>query len=311
MRRVSPLKRRRETLELPDGDFLDLDFYGPESFPLVILLHGLAGSSRSSYILGLQKALQKSGLSSVAMNFRGCGGRLNRTSRCYHSGETGDLHDLVKHLQQRFPGRAMAGLGFSLGGNVLMKWLGTSGRDAGLVAAVAVSVPMQLDSCAERMDQGFSKVYRNRLLKELKQYVRDKIGHLHSLGKPEEAQQLIALGDLSHISSFWQYDDQVVAKLYGFKSAADYYEKSSAKQYLKQIQIPLLIIHAADDPFMTAEVIPHAHQLSAHVELELTAQGGHVGFVAANRFGLPSYWLDERIPKYLAYQFRTRGFGIS
>lgn len=298
-RRKPPPPARRERLDLPDGDFVELDWCGEDSGPLVILVHGLAGSSRSSYIVGLQHALLKTGLRSVAMNFRGCGGTPNHTARCYHSGDTADFGQLCKCLKQRYPDSALAAVGFSLGANVLLKWLGEQGRFAHLSAAVAVSAPMLLNLCADRMDLGFSKVYRNRLLRELKDYVRWKHTHLRHIGKLDEAGKLERLGDLSGIRSFWDYDGRVVAPLYGFENAQDYYEKSSCRQYLKTIAAPTLIIHAEDDPFMTPQVIPSAEELSPAVRLEITAGGGHVGFLAGNIPGFPRYWLEQRIPAFL------------
>jgi hypothetical protein len=236
------------------------------------------------------------------MNFRGCGGQPNDTARCYHSGETGDFGEVVAELKRRQANKPLAAVGFSLGANVLLKWLGEQGHKAGLSAAVAVSPPLRLDLCATRMDVGFSKIYRDQLLRELKQYVRWKITHLRSSGKFAEAEKLEQLGNLSAIGSFWEYDGRVVAKLYGFKDAHDYYAKSSSRQYLKSIAAPTLIIHSRDDPFMTPQVIPSADELSANVQMEITAGGGHVGFIAGSIPGRPRYWLEQRIPAFLLEQ---------
>jgi len=160
---------------------------------LVILLHGLSGSTQSGYIKGLQHALLLHGISSVAMNFRGCGGEPNRLARCYHSGDTDDIHFLYQTLRQRLPQTALAAVGFSLGGNVLLKWLGEQGDNLALFAAVAVSVPLVLSVCATKMDSGFSRVYRDRLLSELKHFIRAKHRHLVRMGQFEEADKLEAL----------------------------------------------------------------------------------------------------------------------
>jgi predicted alpha/beta-fold hydrolase len=293
----------RERLATPDGDFLDLDWFGPEGRFLVILLHGLSGSSRSPYIRGMQMALANQGLQTVAINFRGCSGHPNHTSRGYHSGETRDFDHVVTTLSQRRPELSLGAVGYSLGGNVLLKWLGERGETATLSAAVAVSAPLRLDLCADRLDNGFSKLYRNQLLKELKDFVNWKREHLEFMGEVVEAQKLQALGDLSGIQSFWEYDYKVVARLYGFESASDYYQKSSARQFLGQIRRPTLIIHSRDDPFMTPAVIPHDTELSASVRLELTDAGGHVGFVSGPLPWRPRYWLEERIPRFMQQQF--------
>ena len=299
-RRVPSPPVRRERLRTRDGDFVDLDWCGGGAGPLVILLHGLSGSSRSPYIAGLQQALLRRGLRSVAMNFRGCGGQPNDTARCYHSGDTEDLDHLCETLKRRHPDAPLAAVGFSLGGNVLLKWLGEKGQaGAGLSAAVAVSAPMRLDLCSDRMDVGFSRLYRDRLLRELKDYIRWKQRHLRGCGNVQEAEKLEKLGDLSAIRSFWEYDERVVAALYGFDGARDYYAKSSSRQYLKCIATPTLIIHSRDDPFMTPQVIPAADELSPAVRLEITAGGGHVGFVSGLIPGFPRYWLERRIPAFL------------
>ncbi len=299
LRKPMPLQRIRERLWTPDNDFIDLDWYGDDKTSLVILLHGLSGSSESGYILGLQQALLRQGFSSVAMNFRGCSGEPNYMARSYHSGETEDIHFLYQTLRQRYPETAFAAVGFSLGGNVLLKWLGEQGKNAHLRAAVAVSVPLVLSECASRLDKGFSKIYRKHLLDELKHYIHKKRDYLTSKGHSTEADKLRQLGDLSSINSFWQYDDQVVARLHGYKDATDYYNRSSSRQFLSAIQTPTLVIHAQDDPFMTAAVGPHVNELSSQVELEIYAHGGHVGFIAGQKWLHPDYWLDRRIPTFL------------
>lgn len=283
----------------PDHDFLDLDCCGDGNLPLIILLHGLTGSSQSGYIKGLQHILLKQGFRSVALNFRGCSGESNNLARSYHSGETEDIHFLYQTLRQREPHTPLAVVGFSLGGNVLLKWLGEQGDKLSLFAAVAVSVPLVLGSCASKLDNGFSKIYRASLLRELKRYVRLKLTHLERTGNSQEAKKLEELGDLSSIKSFWQYDDRVVAKLHGFKNVHDYYQRSSSRQFLKSIAVPTLLIQAIDDPFMTESVLPEAAELSASVHLEITRSGGHVGFIDGNIPFIPRYWLDRRIPEFL------------
>lgn len=290
---------RRERLITPDGDFVDIDWCGEDDNPLVILLHGLTGSSQSVYIKGLQAKLLQQNFRSVALNFRGCSGESNHSARCYHSGDTQDIQFLYQVLRQREPKTPFAAIGFSLGGNVLLKWLGEQGENLDLFAAVAVSVPLVLSACATKLDYGFSKIYRANLLKELKVYIADKHQHLQTLGHQHEARKIENLGDLSKINSFWEYDERVVAKLHGFQSAHDYYHRSSSRQFLKAIAVPTLIIQAVDDPFMTAEVIPKVEELSPHVQLEVTQGGGHVGFVSGKNPFKPFYWLETRIPEFL------------
>ncbi|MGY6274102.1 hydrolase [Methylomonas sp. MgM2] len=306
MRKASPLKRQRERIFTPDHDFLDLDWYGNDKRHIVILLHGLTGSSRSSYILGLQYALNQYGFSSVAINFRGCSGESNLRARCYHSGETEDVAFVYKIVRQRYPKSALAAAGFSLGGNVLLKWLGEQGRELNLFAAAAVSVPLVLSECANKLDQGFSRIYRKYLLDELKRYMRNKQYALEQNGLLAEARKISALGDLSAIRSFWQYDDQVVARLHGFKDVDDYYTRSSSRQFLASIQLPTLLIQARDDPFMTEAILPNASELAPKVDLEIYDCGGHVGFVGSRRLSRIHYWLDQRVPQYLSEKLHNR-----
>ncbi len=296
----------RERLTTPDNDFIDLDWCGKGDKPLVILLHGLTGSSESGYINGLQSKLLEQGFRSVVLNFRGCSGQSNNLARCYHSGDTEDIDFLYQTLSQREPDTAMAVIGFSLGGNVLLKWLGERGDKLSLFAAIAVSVPLVLSACATKLDSGFSRFYRGNLIRELKDYMQFKIDHLHSIGNVAEVDKINRLGDLSEIISFWQYDDQVVAKLHGFNSAKDYYQQSSSRYYLNSIEVPTLLIQAIDDPFMTAEVIPHKKELSQKITMEITQGGGHVGFVSGITPFQPRYWLEQRIPEFLQQQlFKT------
>lgn len=289
----------RERLVTPDDDFIDIDWCGTGAQPLVILLHGLTGSSRSSYIQGLQYALAQIGWRSVAINHRGCSGEYNHTARCYHSGDTEDLHFLYQTIRQREPQTQLAAVGFSLGGNILLKWLGEQGGNIDLFAATAVSVPLLLNLCASKLDNGFSRVYRRHLLHALKNYIHDKRNYLKQLNKPHEVEKLARLGMLQDVRSFWQYDDKVIAKLYNFRDVHDYYQRSSSRQYLKSIAVPTLIIQAIDDPFMTAAVLPELQELSATVDLEITQAGGHVGFVSGQKPWQVEYWLDKRIPAYL------------
>lgn len=306
-RKIQSLPLRRERLITPDNDFLDIDWCGEGDKPLVILLHGLTGSSQSGYIKGLQHVLLSHNFRSVALNFRGCSGEANLLARCYHSGETEDIQFLYQVLRQREPNTAFAAIGFSLGGNVLLKWLGEQADKVSLFAAVAVSVPMVLSICTTQLDYGLSKFYCANLLRESKQYIANKQQHLEKLGIKQEAEKIKQLGDLSKITSFWEYDDRVVAKLHGFKDVHDYYQCASSRQFLKAITAPTLIIHALDDPFMTAEVIPQQNELSNKVQLEITPAGGHVGFISGKNPFKPLYWLEQRIPEFLHQQIGLFG----
>lgn len=284
------IELRRERLELSDGDFLDLDWMGSPRGPLVLILHGLEGCSSSHYVAGILRALHESGLRAVVAHFRGCSGEPNRLDRSYHSGETGDLHSIVQHLREREPMTALAAVGYSLGGNVLLKWLGEQGKRASLATAVAVSVPFDLHQAAWRLERGFSRLYQRVLLRSLQRSVQSKFRH-----RPAP----FDLAAISRLKSFRAFDGMVTAPLHGFHSADDYYTRSSCRQYLKHIEIPTLILHALDDTFLTPDAVPTVCELSQAVDLELSECGGHVGFVAGALPWKPHYWLEERIPAYL------------
>jgi predicted alpha/beta-fold hydrolase len=280
---------RRERLELPEGDFLDLAWTGSDG-PTVIVLHGLEGGLRSPYICGILRALSARGFRAVLMLFRGCSGEPNRLPRSYHSGETSDLRHVIATLRRRVPGGRLHAVGYSLGGNALLKYLGESGATSGLATAVAVSVPFVLAEAADRLNRGFSRLYQWWLVRALQKKIGIKFNH-----KPSP----VPLDRLSQFWSFWEFDDAVTAPLHGFRDAADYYQRSSARQYLRQIRTPTLILHAADDPFTTPAAVPQPEELAPDVTLELSATGGHVGFVSGTWPWAARYWLEERIPAFL------------
>ena len=291
VRRPPCVAFRRERLELPDGDFIDLDWTQTGSGPIVIVLHGLEGSSDSPYARGLLRAIERRGWRGVVMHFRGCSGETNRLARSYHSGDTDDLAFLVTILRRREPHAPLATVGFSLGGNVLLKWLGKTDGEAPLSAAVAVSVPFVLHSAAARLQRGFSRLYQWQLLRSLRRTVYIKQRHMEMPLKRR---------DLSTLKNFRDFDEYVTAPLHGFDSADHYYTVSSSRQYLGGITVPTLLLHARDDPFMSESAIPRPDELSESVTLELSPRGGHVGFVAGAWPWQARYWLDERIPAYLA-----------
>ena len=288
-RRAHPVLQR-ERLELADGDFIDLDWCGDSNRPVVVVLHGLEGSLQSHYTGGILQALSASGYRAVLMYFRGCSGEANRLARSYHSGETGDLATVLQHIRQRHRDTPLAVIGYSLGGNVLLKWLGETGGDNDLTTAVAVSVPFDLDLAARKLERGLSRVYQRYLLQKLR---RSAAVRSRQAALPLSAAQLGAL------KTFRQFDNAVTAPLHGFRDVDDYYSRSSSKAFLRDIITPTLIIHAEDDPFLPANAVPTGEMLGPATTLELSAAGGHVGFIAGDRPGCPRYWLETRICQHL------------
>jgi predicted alpha/beta-fold hydrolase len=292
-RRRPRLSRERERVELPDGDFIDIDWAGHGR--LALILHGLEGGSDSHYARGLLNFLAQRGFRAGVFHFRGCSGTLNRLARNYHSGDTADLAYVASRIMARGGDKSLSLIGFSLGGNVLLKWLAETGVEAPVNAAVAVSVPFSLAKVASRLERGFSRLYQWRLVSALKRKMRRKLG-LRPLPP--------SIGDFAAARTFHQFDDKVTAPLHGFADADDYYRRASCGQVLHRVRSPTLIVHALDDPFMTPSVVPEAASLSPQVRLELSPCGGHVGFVTGALPGFGRYWLEQRILRFLEEETR-------
>jgi predicted alpha/beta-fold hydrolase len=301
------IDRSRERYALPDGDELLLDHHIPSAIPPeamhVLIVHGLSGSSSSHYVLGLQIVLSQMGWPSTAMNSRGAV-EPNRKVRAYHAGHGDDIDDLVRKSFAR-EGRPIAIVGYSIGGSMTLHAMQKLSGFPGLAAAVVVSVPWDFPQCANRMRRGFSRIYTRVILGELIEQFQAKANFLRSLGNDDGAALIESKLALGPFSDFWEFDDRVVAPLHGFKDVHDYYAQSSPKRLLKTVNVPMLAIHAADDPFMTPDVIPGATDLSPHVTLEASPKGGHVGFIAGS-IRKPVYYLEQRIPAYLREIQRRR-----
>lgn len=296
-RRFAPsnnVRQDRQRLELADGDFLDLDWVNPDVPQhdlVVVVLHGLCGSSESPYIQALQRLLKQRGYTSVAMNFRGCSGEINRLARAYHSGCTEDVEAVYQAVTAKTGGRPMAFAGFSLGANVLLRWLSEIGPREDIHSAVAVSTPFSLHLCSEAMLSGFSGLYGHYFRRRLVRGVVTKKAYFRLLGKHEELEKLNALGDLTRLKTLWEFDDQVTAPLHGFDSAADYYEKCCSGAVLDRIRTPVTLIQSKNDPIIPLASLPSFAGLPDTTNVNLSAQGGHVGFTCA---GDPT-WLEARI----------------
>ena len=287
-----------QELTLPDGDFVDLAWNRipePEDeCPVVVIFHGLEGSVHSPYAQDMMHSLRQQGWHGVVMHFRGCSGRPNRLARSYHSGATEDAGYLLQWLRDRYPHAPLAAVGYSLGGNMLLKLQAELGEDSPLSAAVSVSAPICLDLCADRIRQGFSRVYQHHLLRRMKQKLLIKYPQ-------HDYEMLIGLSrrDVHRLNDFWTFDDAYTAPMHGFRDVNDYYAQASARQYLGLIRKPTLLVHALDDPFMPPEAIPEPSELAPDTELELSRHGGHVGFISGSLVR-PEYWLSQRVTKYLA-----------
>ena len=280
-----------EEFTLPDGDFVEVVWNKEkpkDQRPIVVLFHGLAGSVNSPYIVGLMNALNTKGYASVLMHFRGCGKKENLKPRAYHSGDTADAKAWIEHLHKNYPNNPLHAVGFSIGGNMLLKLLGEWQEQTPLRSAVSISAPMRLDICADTIEKGFAKVYQNYLLKPLKQSLLAKY-------KKFNMQELLGIDEqrVKEIKTVRKFDELYTAKIHGFASSEDYYERCSARQFLKDICTPTLIIHALDDPFMTPEILPNSNEVSEFVTLDISPCGGHVGFVGG--FFEVEYWLEGRV----------------
>ena len=281
----------RERWDLADGDFVDVDLLEGARATLVVL-HGLEGSSSAHYVRGMLSQAQAHGLRAVALNFRGCSGELNRMIRSYHSGETGDLREIVHRVRARWPVEPLLFVGCSLGGNVLVKYLGEEGEAADARAAAAISVPFDLALCARKLDGpgAMSFVYRTRFLRTLKRKSLEKAA-LYPGGF--DAARVRAARSLV------EFDEALTGPVHGFEGAEDYYAQSSSGPYVGRVRAPLLLLSAEDDPFIPPQSIPReAAVRNAAVTLEVHARGGHLGFVEGAPFR-PAFYAERRAIEFL------------
>ncbi len=289
----------RQRISLDDGDFLDIDWLNPDkNAPTVALLHGLEGNLDSPYLRRMLFRLNEIGWRGALVYWRGCSGENNPSSKTYHAGRSDDLEAVINAISPNSQPLFIAG--YSLGANVLLKWLGEKGRDnidVPIKASFAVSTPFDLSICADAIDQGFSKIYKHYLLASLKKRIIKK----HS---QEELLSLLNLTpkDILLINGMREFDQRISSKLNGFIDADDYYIQSSSRPLLKYITKDTMILHAEDDPFMTPEIIPSREELSDALELRVSKHGGHVGFVQDIDKKGNSFFLEDTILDY----FRTK-----
>lgn len=279
-----------ERVELDDGDFIDLAWSGPGDGKIVLFMHGLEGSLHSHYAGGIMRQLINHGFRVCFMHFRGCSGEPNRLASSYHSGKTEDPAQILEHIRSSQGAHVHAAVGVSLGGNVLLKWLGEQGALCTLKKAVAVSVPFQLEHAARRMTRGLSRIYQRHLISRLQDKYQKKFSGIDP----------VLDCDVTRLATFHQFDDQVTAPLHGFDGVQDYYARCSSRQFIPGIRVPTLILHARQDPFMFPDTAPTADELPENVWLEMPEHGGHVGFISGWIPGRADYWGEERIASWLA-----------
>lgn len=295
IRRPVDVETVRVRWTTPDGDFLDLDLTeGLPSSPQLLAIHGLEGSSRRKYVRGLLALATRRGWRGVALNFRSCSGELNRTPRLYHAGDTEDLDWVINRLLKRDPSAPVLPVGVSLGGNVLLKWLGEQGSGAPdeVRAAVAISTPFDLRASAAMMSRGLGRLYSRHFLRTLKK---------KALQKARDNPELLDMKAVRRARNWRQYDEAVTAPLHGFASAEDYWQRSSSLRFLERVRRPTLLINAKDDPFFPADSLPRSVvEDSSWLTAEFTERGGHAGFVSGSLLGRTAYWAEERAVTFLS-----------
>lgn len=288
-----PLTRAR--WELPDGDFLDVDeLAAGESAPRLVVLHGLESSSRAAAVRGLLRHAHARGWGGVAVNFRGCSGQPNRLRRSYHGGDTADLAWVVHRVHAEHPGSPIVCAGISLGGNVLLKYLGEQ-ADAlppAVRAAAAISTPFDLAASVQALGRGFSRVYQDRLVMTLKRKTLQKLARYPDLVDGDA---------LRAVRTLEAFDDLVTGPVHGFKDAAAYWAASSCAPFLPRIRRPTVLINAEDDPFLPAAELPRqAVAENPCLEAAFTPCGGHVGFLEGAWPGALTAWAEARAVAFLA-----------
>ncbi len=303
-----PVSYRREYWTTPDDDLIALDWCGPVlntpgHRPLVVLLHGLEGSSQSHYARALMAQVAERDHAGVVIHFRGCGGSLNQAPRSYHSGDSEELDWILQRLRSLRQASGRDGplwvAGVSLGGNVLLKWLGERGTDAQFISsAVAVSPPQDLQAAAERLSRGLSRLYLEHFLRSLRAKALAMLARHPGLLDRERVLQA---------RSFFDFDNCVTGPLHGFAGAIDYWTRCSSRPFLAHITVPTLVINALNDPFLPAHALADARAVAPAVELEYPAAGGHVGFPVAGPAALS--WLPDRL--YAFWEGRPRGIPLA
>lgn len=289
-----------ERWDTPDGDFLELHrLVAKPSAPRILLLHGLEGSIRSHYAQGLLNEAGRRGWGADLLIFRSCGSELNLTRRFYHSGETTDVAFVLKRISREFPLASLGMVGVSLGGNVLLKFLGERGKDMPntVRGAATISVPFDLARSSKRINRGFSRLYQRFFLGSLRRKAGEKARRFPDLAPPDRIASLRTLED---------FDNLITGPLHGFADAQDYYARSSSLPYLQAIKLKTLLISAVDDPMLPPEVLDEVREIAGKnpaLEIDFVQKGGHAGFITGSVPWRPFYYAEYRVGEFLAERF--------
>ncbi|MDH5474933.1 MAG: alpha/beta fold hydrolase [Cyclobacteriaceae bacterium] len=286
LRKVKGITYRRERISTPDNDFLDLDWVTNDNKKLVIICHGLEGSTDRPYMMGMAKIFTNNSFDVLSWNFRGCSGEVNWQLRAYHSGATEDLQEVINHaIQLGYSDISL--IGFSLGGNLVLKYVGENGThlDPRIKKCVGISVPLHLHTSCIEISSLRNIMYERRFLRNLKKKVKIK-----SKIMPDK----LPTNNIDHVKTLIDFDNQYTAPIHGFKNALDYYEQCSALNFLETINIPTLIINAKNDSFLSNECYPiEIAKLHPFVYLEMPEKGGHCGFPSSHTTD-GYYWSEKR-----------------
>lgn len=303
-RRQHPAPTIVERWDTPDGDFLDIHrLTAARGSPRLLLLHGLEGTVRSHYAQGLLNEAARRGWAADLLIFRSCGSELNRTRRFYHSGETSDLAFVLDRIVTEYPESKLAIAGVSLGGNVLLRFLGQRGTDLPrqLIAAAAISVPFDLLRSSRRINRGFSRVYQRYFLDSLRRKASEKQRRFPDLAAPDA---------IAGLRTLEEFDDLITGPLHGYRDAEDYYRRASSLPVLDRIGLNTLLLSAADDPMLPREVLDDVRAVARHnpkLRIEFVDRGGHAGFIAGSSPWRPFYYAEYRVGEFFAGQFEGSG----
>jgi uncharacterized protein len=284
---------RRERWDTPDGDFVDIDFALPEpadaNAPVLALFHGLEGNSQSHYARSIMRAAADRGWRGLVPHFRGCSGEPNRLPRAYHSGDSAEGDWILRAVARRFPGARLFAVGISLGGNMLAKWLGERGTDAGFVtAAASIGSPLDLAAGGAALAQGFNLVYTKMFLTTLKDKALAKAARFPGVASAEA---------IRSSRNLYDFDNAYTAPVHGFRDTEDYWTRASGKPHLNAVEVPHLVLNARNDPFVPAASLPRPREVSRFVHLEQPAEGGHIGFARGRLPGDVGY-IPERLFRF-------------